>query len=76
MINLDDLTRKDVEIIVYNMPFRPRHAAMLAVALLQGLEVQQRYQEIALILKIIKTAAYRSEQKATRQFTDMLLLLW
>ena len=75
-MKIDDLTRKDVEIIVYNMPIRPRHAAMLAVALLQGLEVQHRYQEIALILKIIKTAAYRCDLKVSKEFTDMLLMLW
>ncbi len=75
-MKIDDLTRKDVEIIVYNMPLRPRHAAMLAVALLQGLEVQKRYDEIALILKIIKTAAYRCELKSSKQFTDMFLHLW
>lgn len=75
-MNIDENTKKDVTVIVANLPTKPEHSAALAAALLGGLEVQKRYPELKLVLKIIKTAATRCDEDTCKRFTSLLLQLW
>ena len=75
-MNINENLKQDVATIVINLPQKPEHSAVLAAALLGGLESQKKYDELRLVLKIIKTAATRFQTDICQRFTSLLLKLW